>query len=118
MEVSITAECVNVNTWQYNNSGSVSDSIVLTLQSKLGYLTLFFCTLHAYLYGSKKFLDVSRYNWYMPPGYMLSLVLPTVVILLRLLIRLPCVDRRVARIRQGWERSGQVQEESHKLLVT
>lgn len=96
----------------------LSDLLLLALQSKLGYLTLFFCTLHTYLYGSKKFLSVATYKWFTPPGYMLSLVLPTVVIVLKLLILLPCVDRRVARIRRGWERSGQVQEESHELLVT
>lgn len=88
------------------------------IQSKLGYLTLFFCTLHTYLYGSKRFLWVSTYKWFTPPGYMLSLVLPTVVIVLKLLILLPCVDRRVARIRRGWERNAQVEEESHKLLLT
>lgn len=97
---------------------NVSDSIVLSFQSKLGYLALFFCTLHTYLYGSKRFLEVSTYKWFTPPGYMLSLVLPTVVMMLRLLILLPCVARRVARIRRGWERNGQREEESHKLLVT
>lgn len=96
----------------------LSDFLLLALQSKLGYLTLFFCTLHTYLYGSKSFLSVSTYKWFTPPGYLLSLVLPTVVIVLKLLILLPCVERRVARIRRGWERNGQGQEESHKLLVT
>ncbi|KAG7279520.1 hypothetical protein CRUP_034621, partial [Coryphaenoides rupestris] len=55
--------------------------------SKLGHLTLFFCTLHAYL-------------WWTPPGYMLCLVF----LVLKLLILLPCVDRSLSRIRKGWER--------------
>lgn len=99
-------------------ASALSDFLLLALQSKLGYLTLFFCTLHTYLYGSKRFLWVSTYKWFTPPGYMLSLVLPTVVIVLKLLILLPCVDRRVARIRRGWERNAQVEEESHKLILT
>lgn len=114
----MTPECVNVCTNVQHCWVCLSDLIVLALQSKLGYLTLFFCTLHTLLFGSKKFLDVSRYNWGMPPGYMLSLVLPCVVIVLKLLILLPCVDQRVARIRRGWERNGQVQDESHTLLAT
>lgn len=99
-------------------ASALSDFLPLALQSKLGYLTLFFCTLHTYLYGSSKFLWVSTYKWFTPPGYMLSLVLPTVVIALKLLILLPCVDRRVARIRRGWERSARAEEESRKLLLT
>ncbi|KAM6968067.1 metalloreductase STEAP4-like [Aplochiton taeniatus] len=74
------------------------------VQSKLGHLTLLVCTAHGYLYGWDKFLRPSTYKWWTPPGYMLCLVLPSVVLLLKLLLLLPCVDRRVGRIRQGWER--------------
>uniref|UniRef100_UPI003AAC25A8 metalloreductase STEAP4-like isoform X2 n=1 Tax=Centroberyx gerrardi TaxID=166262 RepID=UPI003AAC25A8 len=86
------------------------------IQSKLGYLTLFFCTLHTYLYGWDKFLRSSYYKWWTPPAYMLSLVVPSVVLLLKLLLLLPCVDRRVTRIRQGWERT-EPGEESNKPLI-
>ncbi|CAL1611223.1 unnamed protein product [Knipowitschia caucasica] len=75
------------------------------IQSKLGHLTLFVCTAHGYMYGWDKFLKVSTYKWYTPPGYMLCLLLPTVVLLLKLLLLLPCVDRSLTRIRQGWERA-------------
>ncbi|KAM9851746.1 metalloreductase STEAP4-like [Aulostomus maculatus] len=74
------------------------------IQSKLGYLTLFFCTFHTYLYGWDRFLRPSIYKWFTPPGYMLCLVVPTLVLVLKLLILLPCVDRSLTRIRQGWER--------------
>lgn len=74
------------------------------IQSKLGYLTLFFCTLHTYLFGWNKFLRPSSYKWYTPQPHMLSLVVPTVVLLLKLLLLLPCMDRTLTRIRQGWER--------------
>lgn len=75
------------------------------VQSKLGHLTLFFCTLHTYLYGWNRFLRPSTYKWGTPPGYMLCLVVPSVVLVLKLLILLPCVDRSLGRIRQGWERT-------------
>ncbi|XP_041737484.1 metalloreductase STEAP4-like isoform X2 [Coregonus clupeaformis] len=74
------------------------------VQSKLGHLTLLLCTAHTYLYGWNRFLSSSIYKWYTPPGYMLCLVLPSVVLLLKLLLITPCVDRTITRIRQGWER--------------
>uniref|UniRef100_A0A8C8CP22 STEAP family member 4 n=1 Tax=Oncorhynchus tshawytscha TaxID=74940 RepID=A0A8C8CP22_ONCTS len=55
------------------------------VQSKLGHLTLLLCTAHTYLYGWNRFLSSSTYKWYTPPGYMLCLVLPSVVLLLKLL---------------------------------
>lgn len=87
------------------------------IQSKLGYLTLFFCTFHTYLYGWDKFLRPSYYKWYTPPAYMLCLVVPTVVIVLKLLILLPCVDRSLTRIRHGWERTNP-EDDSKKSLLT
>ncbi len=87
------------------------------LQTKLGYLTLFFCTFHTYLYGWNKFLRPSYYKWYTPPSYMLSLVVPSVVLVLKLLLLLPCVDRSLTRIRQGWERTDP-EDDSNKSLLT
>ncbi|KAG8010101.1 Metalloreductase STEAP4 [Nibea albiflora] len=87
------------------------------IQSKLGYLTLFFCTFHTYLYGWNKFLTPSYYKWYTPPAYMLSLVVPTVVIVLKLLIILPCVDRSLTRIRRGWERTDPEDDSKNTLLT-
>ncbi|XP_053288375.1 metalloreductase STEAP4 [Pleuronectes platessa] len=87
------------------------------VQSKLGYLTVFLCTLHTYLYGWNRFLKSYAYKWYTPPGYMLSLVLPSVVLVLKLLLMLPCVDRTLTRIRQGWERTDP-EDDSKKSLLT
>ncbi|XP_030251003.1 metalloreductase STEAP4 [Sparus aurata] len=87
------------------------------IQSKLGYLTLFFCTLHTYLYGGSRFLSPSTYKWYTPPGYILSLVVPSVVLVLKLLIILPCVDRTLTRIRRGWERTDP-EDDTKKSLLT
>ncbi|KAM6995724.1 metalloreductase STEAP4-like isoform 1-T1 [Tautogolabrus adspersus] len=75
------------------------------IQSKLGHLTLFICTSHGYIYGWNKFLRPSTYKWYTPPGYMLCLIVPSVVLVLKFLLLLPCVDRTLTRIRQGWERT-------------
>lgn len=74
------------------------------LQSQLGHMTLLLCSLHTALYGWDRFLRRASYKWNTPPGYMLSLLLPSVVLLLKLLLLLPCVERRLARIRRGWER--------------
>ncbi|TRY97513.1 hypothetical protein DNTS_000317 [Danionella cerebrum] len=72
------------------------------IQSKLGYLTLLLCTAHTFLYGWDKFLK--PYKWWLPPAYMLSLVVPCVVLILKLILLTPCMDRKITRIRQGWER--------------
>ncbi|KAJ3598248.1 hypothetical protein NHX12_001759 [Muraenolepis orangiensis] len=86
--------------------GSLSWREFTFVQSKLGHLTLLVCTAHGYIYGWDKFLRLSTYKWWTPPGYMLCLVVPSVVLVLKLLILLPCVDRSLGRIRQGWERTG------------
>ncbi|XP_029360840.1 metalloreductase STEAP4-like [Echeneis naucrates] len=85
--------------------GSLSWREFSFIQSKLGHLTLTICTTHGYIYGWKKFLLPSTYKWYTPPGYMLCLIVPSVVLVLKVLLLLPCVDRTLTRIRQGWERS-------------
>ncbi|KAM9309663.1 metalloreductase STEAP4-like [Pholidichthys leucotaenia] len=87
------------------------------IQSKLGYLTLFFCTFHGYLYGWDRFLNPLTYKWYTPPGYMLSLVVPTLVLMFKLLLLIPCMDRTLTRIRQGWERADP-EDDTKKLLIT
>ncbi|XP_055758941.1 metalloreductase STEAP4-like [Salvelinus fontinalis] len=83
------------------------------VQSKLGHLTLLLCTAHGFLYGWNKFLRSSTYKWYTPPGYMVCLALPSVVLLLKLLLITPCVDHTIS---QGWERGvaeGQETKISH-----
>ncbi|XP_061572730.1 metalloreductase STEAP4-like [Cololabis saira] len=85
--------------------GSLSWREFNFVQSKLGYLTLLVCTTHGYLYGWNKFLLPATYKWYTPPAFMLCLIVPSVVLVLKLIILLPCVDRTLTRIRQGWERN-------------
>ncbi|XP_030055878.1 metalloreductase STEAP4 [Microcaecilia unicolor] len=75
------------------------------VQSKLGYLTLLLCTGHTLIFGWNKFLDVSRYRWYLPLPYMLSLVIPCIVLVIKFVLIMPCVDKTITQIRQGWERN-------------
>ncbi|KAK0140197.1 Metalloreductase STEAP4 [Merluccius polli] len=86
--------------------GSLSWREFTFVQSKLGHLTLLICTAHGYIYGWNKFLRPSTYKWWTPLGYMLCLVVPSVVLVLKLLILLPCADRSLGRIQQGWEGTG------------
>uniref|UniRef100_A0A8C5QQS4 Metalloreductase STEAP4 n=1 Tax=Leptobrachium leishanense TaxID=445787 RepID=A0A8C5QQS4_9ANUR len=80
------------------------------VQSKLGYLTLLLCTGHAMVYGWDRFLLISRYMWFLPPAYTLSLVIPCVVLVLKLILITPCLDKRITKIRQGWERVSKSQK--------
>lgn len=48
---------------------------------------------------------------------MLCLVVPSVVLVLKVLLLLPCVDRTLTRIRQGWERT-QPREEMGEIKAT
>ncbi|XP_030641284.1 metalloreductase STEAP4 [Chanos chanos] len=86
------------------------------VQSKLGHLTLLVCTAHGLLYGWNKFLKVSTYKWYTPPGFMLCLVIPCSVLVLKMIVILPCVDRPLTRIRQGWERKRRVVSHEKDIL--
>ncbi|XP_067868851.1 metalloreductase STEAP4-like [Heterodontus francisci] len=76
------------------------------VQSKLGHVTLLLCTSHAAVLGGNTFLRPTSYKWGLPPGYILSMVIPCIVLVLKLILITPCVDRMITRIRQGWERKG------------
>ncbi|KAM3928263.1 metalloreductase STEAP4-like isoform 1-T2 [Leptodactylus fuscus] len=82
------------------------------VQSKLGYLTLVLCTGHAMVFGWNRFLFLERYRWYMPPVYMISLVIPCIVLILKLILIIPCIDNKITKIRQGWERPSRGKSET------
>lgn len=86
-------------------------------QSTLGYLTLFLSTAHCYIYAWDKFLRKSTYKWYTPPDSMLCLIVPSVTLVLKLVLVLPCVNRPLMRIRQGWERN-RLKDEMGELKAT
>uniref|UniRef100_A0A8C3M785 STEAP4 metalloreductase n=1 Tax=Geospiza parvula TaxID=87175 RepID=A0A8C3M785_GEOPR len=75
------------------------------VQSKLGYLALILCTAHTLVYGGKWFLSPSAYKWYLPNIYILSLIVPCAVLVVKFVLIFPCVDKPLTQIRQGWERN-------------
>ncbi|KFQ27537.1 Metalloreductase STEAP4, partial [Merops nubicus] len=80
------------------------------VQSKLGYLTLILCTAHTLVYGGKWFLNLSLYKWYLPHAYMLSLIVPCIVLVIKFVLIFPCLDKPLTQIRQGWERNPKYSE--------
>ncbi|XP_038611756.1 metalloreductase STEAP4 [Tachyglossus aculeatus] len=75
------------------------------IQSKLGYLTLILCTAHTLVYGGKRFLSPTILRWCLPSAYVLALILPCVVLVIKFILVMPCIDRPLTQIRQGWERN-------------
>ncbi|XP_008061223.1 metalloreductase STEAP3 [Carlito syrichta] len=78
------------------------------VQSTLGFVALVLSTLHTLTYGWTRAFEESRYKFYLPPTFTLTLLVPCVVILAKALFFLPCISRRLSRIRRGWERDGAV----------
>ncbi|XP_037059429.1 metalloreductase STEAP4 isoform X2 [Peromyscus leucopus] len=76
-------------------------------QSKLGYLTLILCTAHTLVYGGKRFLSPSILRWSLPSAYVLALIVPCTVLVMKFILIMPCIDKTLTRIRQGWERNSQ-----------
>ncbi|ELV10282.1 Metalloreductase STEAP3 [Tupaia chinensis] len=77
-------------------------------QSTLGFVALVLSTLHTLTYGWTRAFEESRYKFYLPPTFTLTLLVPCVVILAKGLFLLPCFRRRLAKIRRGWEKDGTV----------
>ncbi|KAM8967135.1 metalloreductase STEAP4-like [Pelodytes ibericus] len=74
------------------------------VQSKLGYLTLVLCTAHTLAYGGDRFIYGPSYKWFLPPVFVVSLIIPCAVLAMKFIIIIPCLDSRITKIRQGWER--------------
>uniref|UniRef100_A0A8D2B9Z6 STEAP4 metalloreductase n=1 Tax=Sciurus vulgaris TaxID=55149 RepID=A0A8D2B9Z6_SCIVU len=75
------------------------------VQSKLGYLTLILCTAHTLVYGGRRFLSPSILRWYLPSAYVLALIIPCTVLVIKFILIMPCINKTLMRIRQGWERN-------------
>ncbi|KAB0379519.1 hypothetical protein FD755_007303 [Muntiacus reevesi] len=78
------------------------------VQSTLGFVALVLSTLHTLTYGWTRAFEESRYKFFLPPTFTLTLLVPCVVILAKGLFLLPCVGRRLTKIRRGWEKDGSV----------
>ncbi|KAL2085668.1 hypothetical protein ACEWY4_018988 [Coilia grayii] len=74
------------------------------IQRNLGYLALLLCTAHALVFGWRKWVELKHYVWYTPPSFILASLLPAVVLSVKMVLCLPCLGRRLERIRRGWER--------------
>ncbi|XP_029444642.1 metalloreductase STEAP1 isoform X2 [Rhinatrema bivittatum] len=72
-------------------------------QSKMGYLALLLGTLHALVFAWTKWVDINQFVWYMPPTFMVAVLLPVLVLLCKILFLLPCLSKRIRKIRCGWE---------------
>ncbi|XP_048367169.1 metalloreductase STEAP2 isoform X2 [Sphaerodactylus townsendi] len=75
------------------------------IQSTLGYVALLISTFHVLIYGWKRAFEEEYYRFYTPPNFILALVLPCTVILGKIILLLPCISRKLKRIRRGWEKS-------------
>ncbi|XP_063063037.1 STEAP1 protein-like [Engraulis encrasicolus] len=85
-------------------SGSFNWREFQCIQRTLGYLSLLLCTAHCLVFGWRKWVELKHYVWYTPPSFILASLLPALVLLVKMVLCLPCLDRRLERIRRGWER--------------
>ncbi|XP_007425602.1 metalloreductase STEAP3 isoform X2 [Python bivittatus] len=75
------------------------------VQSTLGFVALVISTLHTLTYGWTRAFDENQYKFYLPPTFTLTLLVPCTIILAKLFFHLSCMNQRLQRIRNGWERS-------------
>ncbi|XP_072010970.1 STEAP1 protein isoform X2 [Engystomops pustulosus] len=73
------------------------------IQSKLGHVALFLSTAHALVFAWNKWVDMKQFIWYLPPTFMPVVLLPSVVLLSKVILMLPCFSKRIQKIRCGWE---------------
>ncbi|KAE8596107.1 hypothetical protein XENTR_v10015971 [Xenopus tropicalis] len=79
------------------------------IQRKLGYMALLLSTLHALVFAWNKWVDVNQFIWHTPPTFMISVLLPIIVLLCKVILLLPCLDKRLRKIRSGWQSSKRTQ---------
>lgn len=73
------------------------------VQSGLGYVALTLSVSHTLFFGWDFAFSPWSYPFFLPPVFLLSLILPCSVLVARLLLALPCVAIRLTKIRRGWE---------------
>uniref|UniRef100_A0A673HVI6 Metalloreductase STEAP3-like n=1 Tax=Sinocyclocheilus rhinocerous TaxID=307959 RepID=A0A673HVI6_9TELE len=73
------------------------------VQSGLGYIALTLSIMHTLFFGWDFAFHIEAYPFYMPPSYLLAVVLPCIVLVCRCFLLLPCIFTRLTRIRRGWE---------------
>uniref|UniRef100_A0A8C7WTH1 STEAP family member 2, metalloreductase n=1 Tax=Oryzias sinensis TaxID=183150 RepID=A0A8C7WTH1_9TELE len=75
------------------------------LQSTLGYIALLIATFHGLLFGWKQAFEKNAYHFYLPPSFMVALVLPVCVIMGKVFMLMPCVACKLKKIHMGMDRS-------------
>ncbi|XP_007896358.1 metalloreductase STEAP2 [Callorhinchus milii] len=75
------------------------------IHSRLGYVALLISTFHVLIFGWKRAFEEQYYRFYTPPNFVLALILPFIVILGKLIVLIPCIKRRLRKIRKGWEKN-------------
>ncbi|XP_077159733.1 STEAP1 protein isoform X2 [Paroedura picta] len=73
------------------------------IQSKMGYLALLLCTIHALVFAWNKWIDVGQFLWYTPPSFMIAVLLPIVALACKSILLFPCLRKRLQKIRAGWD---------------
>ena len=74
------------------------------VQSKLGWISLMFAVAHDLFYGWP-YIDAP--SCYVPPTFQYAVYLPGLAILMKIPLILPCIDKKLQKIRGGWERKPQ-----------
>ncbi|XP_053409873.1 metalloreductase STEAP1 isoform X3 [Nycticebus coucang] len=71
--------------------------------SKLGIVSLLLGTVHALIFAWNKWVDIKQFVWYTPPTFMIAVFLPIVVLICKGILLLPCLRKKILKIRHGWE---------------
>ncbi|XP_063003607.1 STEAP1 protein [Elgaria multicarinata webbii] len=71
------------------------------IQSKMGYLALLLCTIHALVFAWNKWIDIGQFIWYTPPTFMIAVVIPIVVLVCKSILLFPCLRKKLQKIRSG-----------------
>lgn len=79
------------------------DNFFFLLQSKLGIVALLLGTIHALIFAWNKWVDIKQFVWYTPPSFMIAVLLPIVVLVCKAILFLPCLRKKILKIRHGWE---------------
>ncbi|XP_048390382.1 metalloreductase STEAP3 [Stegostoma tigrinum] len=78
------------------------------IQSGFGSAALVISTLHTLTFGWAKAFNSAQYKFYLPPTFTIALIIPCMVLLARAYLFFPFVNRKLTRIRRGWEVNRQV----------
>lgn len=74
------------------------------VQSQLGHVTLFLSICHVVVMGAPGWAKGGPVKTIQSITF-LSLIIPFITLLCKIIFSFPCVDRRVQKIRRGWEAS-------------